>query len=49
MILWGKNHITVYVKTSGADELRPITLVRKGNRRYIWEYSAILSQIREPI
>ncbi len=45
----GQNHITAYVKTSGADELRPITLVRKGNRWYISEYSAILSQIRKPM
>lgn len=38
----------VFVACGSADTPRPVTLVQKENRFYLWEYSSILSGIRKP-
>jgi len=44
----GPGYKKVFVACGGADTPRPVTLVQKGNRYYLWEYSSILSGIRRP-
>ena len=38
----------VFLVTAGADSPRPVTLRRKGDSWYLWEYSSILTGIRLP-
>jgi hypothetical protein len=38
----------VYIKTSGADTPRPVTLRRKGNEWFLWEHAGPLADIRKP-
>ena len=42
-------YLRVFLKTAGADSPRPVTLRRKGENWYLWEYSSILSGIRIPV
>lgn len=37
-----------YLRTPGADSPRPMTLRRKGDAWYLWEYSSIYLSIRRP-
>jgi len=39
----------VFVTCGGAASPRPLTLVQKENRFYLWEYSSILSGIKKPL
>ena len=41
-------YVRLYLKTEGADSLRPVKLRQKGEKWYLWEYSSILSGIRIP-
>lgn len=41
------NYVKVFITSSGADSPRPITLRKKGNKWYLWEYSSILLGIRK--
>ena len=41
-------YLRLFLKTAGADSLRPIKLRQKGDLWYLWEYSSILSGIRIP-
>ena len=40
--------VRLFLETTGADAKRPITLRRKDDRWYLWEYSSILTGIRLP-
>lgn len=42
------DYIRLYTKTSGADAKRSITLRKKADLYYIWEYPGILMDIRKP-
>ena len=42
-------YLRLFLKTAGADSPRPITLRRKGENWFLWEYSSILSGIRIPV
>ena len=42
-------YLRLFLKTAGADSPRPVTLRRKGENWYLWEYSSILSGIRIPV
>ena len=41
-------YLRLFLKTAGADSPRPLTLRKKGDQWYLWEYSSILSGIRIP-
>lgn len=41
-------YLKLFLETEGADLKRPITLRKKGESWYLWEYSSILSGIRLP-
>lgn len=43
------NYLKVFLQTSGADSKRPITLRKKQDCYFLWEYSSILSGIVIPI
>ena len=43
-----EGYLRLFLKTAGADSLRPIKLRQKGDLWYLWEYSSILSGIRIP-
>ncbi len=44
-----KGYIKLFVASGGADSPRPIKMrLAKDNKWYLWEYSSILSGIREP-
>ena len=43
-----EGYLRLFLKTAGADSLRPIKLRQKGDSWYLWEYSSILSGIRIP-
>ncbi len=40
------NYIRVFVRSSGADSLRPLTLRKKGEEYFLWDYPGIVSGIR---
>ena len=44
----GEGYLKLFLKTAGADSPRPITLRRKGDEWFLWEYSSILTGIRIP-
>lgn len=44
-----EGYLRLFLKTAGADSPRPVTLRRKGENWYLWEYSSILSGIRIPV
>jgi hypothetical protein len=39
---------TLYIKTKGADSARPVKLRKKGDDWYLWEFAAVLADIRKP-
>ena len=41
-------YLKVFIRTTGADFPRPVTLRQKGNDWCLWEYSSILTGIRLP-
>ena len=41
-------YLRLFLRTAGADAPRPMTLRKKGEQWYLWEYSSILSGIRIP-
>ena len=41
-------YIRLFLETTGADAKRPITLRRKADSWYLWEYSSVLMGIRLP-
>ena len=43
-----EGYLRLFLKTAGADSLRPIKLRQKDDLWYLWEYSSILSGIRIP-
>lgn len=43
-----EGYMRLFVETKGADAKRFITLRKKGNHWYIWEYPGILMDIRKP-
>lgn len=43
-----EGYVKVFIASSGADSPRPITLRKKGNKWYLWEYSSILLGIKKP-
>lgn len=44
----GEGYFKVFIPCGGADSPRPVTLRRKGESWYLWEYSSLLSGIRTP-
>ncbi|MGI6315152.1 MAG: DUF6935 domain-containing protein [Christensenellales bacterium] len=44
-----EGYARLLVKTAGADSPRQITLRRKGNEWFVWEFPGILADIRKPI
>lgn len=43
-----EGYIRFFLETEGADAKRPITLRRKEDKWYLWEYSSIVMGIRPP-
>ena len=43
-----EGYARLFVTSGGADSPRPITLRRKGNQWFLWNYSGVLSGIRTP-
>lgn len=43
-----EDYMRVFVKTSGADSKRFVTLRRKDDHWYLWDYPGILMDIRKP-
>ncbi len=41
-------YVKLYIKSGGADSKRPITLRKKGDEYFVWEYSSILLSIVLP-
>ena len=44
-----EGYAVLYIKTTGADSPRPITLRKKGNEWFLWEFPGPLSGIRIPV
>lgn len=43
-----ENYLKLFIASGGADSKRPITLRKKGDEYFIWEYSSILLSIVKP-
>jgi hypothetical protein len=42
-------YATVYIKTAGADNPRPVTLRQKGDEWFLWEHAGPLADIKIPV
>ncbi len=43
-----EDYSKLYIKSGGADSKRPITIRKKGDEHFVWEYSSILLGIVKP-